>query len=182
VVNLQQIQVAFLLGSHISSLHSAKVHIRLPVTTHSLTPGHHGSFCHPFEVPAALWSPWQWLFGDSHCPRLLQQRPSAAKKLKEKKNEFAFPLILLRRRCCWCLVVQSCLTLATSWTVACQAPLSTALPRQEYWSGLPFPSYIYIHIYLLCTGPIAHVFSKYHSGGKRLRRYLRFFHNNLKPF
>ena len=111
-----------------------------------------------------------------------QQRPSAAKKLKEKKNEFAFPLILLRRRCCCCLVVQSCLTLATSWTVACQAPLSTVFPRQEYWSGLPFPSYIYIHIYLLCTGPIAHVFSKYHSEGKRLRRYLRFFHNNLKPF
>ena len=28
----------------------------------------------------------------------------------------------------------------TSWTVAHQAPLSTGLPRQEYWSGLPFPS------------------------------------------
>ena len=26
------------------------------------------------------------------------------------------------------------------WTVACQAPLSMAFPRQEYWSGLPFPS------------------------------------------
>ena len=24
--------------------------------------------------------------------------------------------------------------------VACQAPLSMRLPRQEYWSGLPFPS------------------------------------------
>ena len=29
---------------------------------------------------------------------------------------------------------------ATPWTVACQAPLSMGLPRQEYWSGLPFPS------------------------------------------
>ena len=28
---------------------------------------------------------------------------------------------------------------ATLWTVACQAPLSTGFPRQEYWSGLPFP-------------------------------------------
>jgi len=28
----------------------------------------------------------------------------------------------------------------TPWTVAHQAPLSTAFPRQEYWSGLPFPS------------------------------------------
>ena len=26
------------------------------------------------------------------------------------------------------------------WTVGCQAPLSMAFPRQEYWSGLLFPS------------------------------------------
>ena len=24
--------------------------------------------------------------------------------------------------------------------IACQAPLSMGFPRQEYWSGLPFPS------------------------------------------
>ena len=29
---------------------------------------------------------------------------------------------------------------ATSWTVARQAPLSTGFPKQEYWSGLSFPS------------------------------------------
>ena len=29
---------------------------------------------------------------------------------------------------------------ATLWTVACQAPLSTGFSRQEYWSGLSFPS------------------------------------------
>ena len=28
----------------------------------------------------------------------------------------------------------------TPWTVAHEAPLSTGFPRQEYWSGLPFPS------------------------------------------
>jgi len=28
----------------------------------------------------------------------------------------------------------------TPWTVACQAPLFMAFPRQEYWNGLPFPS------------------------------------------
>ena len=28
----------------------------------------------------------------------------------------------------------------TSWTVACQAPLSMGFSRQEYWTGLPFPS------------------------------------------
>ena len=29
---------------------------------------------------------------------------------------------------------------ATLWTVAYQAPLFTGFSRQEYWSGLPFPS------------------------------------------
>ena len=29
---------------------------------------------------------------------------------------------------------------ATPWTVACQAPLALGFPRQEYWSGLPFPT------------------------------------------
>jgi len=28
----------------------------------------------------------------------------------------------------------------TPWTVACQVPLSMGFPRQEYWSGLSFPS------------------------------------------
>ena len=53
----------------------------------------------------------------------------------------------------------------TPWAVARQAPLSTGLPRQEYWSGLSFPfpgdlldprvtrealsSWIYRHIYPL---------------------------------
>ena len=38
------------------------------------------------------------------------------------------------------LVAKSCPTLETPWTVTHQAPLSMGLPRQEYWSGLPFPS------------------------------------------
>ena len=29
---------------------------------------------------------------------------------------------------------------ATPWTVPCQAPPSVEFSRQEYWSGLPFPS------------------------------------------
>ena len=38
------------------------------------------------------------------------------------------------------LVTKLCPTLATPWTVAHQAPLSMGFSRQEYWSGLPFPS------------------------------------------
>ena len=37
------------------------------------------------------------------------------------------------------LAAESCLTLVTPGTAACQAPLSVGFPRQEYWSRLPFP-------------------------------------------
>ena len=38
------------------------------------------------------------------------------------------------------LVANSCPTCVTPWTIACQAPLSTGVSRQEYWRGLLFPS------------------------------------------
>ena len=48
---------------------------------------------------------------------------------------------------CVCVCVQmftcaqSCLTLCKSMDyITCQAPLSIEFSRQEYWSGLPFPS------------------------------------------
>ena len=39
-----------------------------------------------------------------------------------------------------CLVTQSCPTLCNPWTIAHQATLSMGFSKQEYWSGLPFPS------------------------------------------
>ena len=41
---------------------------------------------------------------------------------------------------CVVLAAQSCPDSAIPWTVAGQAPLSMEFSRQEYWSGLPFPS------------------------------------------
>ena len=38
------------------------------------------------------------------------------------------------------LVTNSCLTLANKWTTDCWGPLSLGFSRQQYWSGLPFPS------------------------------------------
>ena len=38
------------------------------------------------------------------------------------------------------LVTQSCPTICNPRTVARQAPLDMEFSRQEYWSGLPFPS------------------------------------------
>ena len=52
---------------------------------------------------------------------------------------------------CVCQLLSRDLLFAIPWTVACQSPLSMELSRQEYWSGLPFPSpYLNIvKIYLL---------------------------------
>ena len=38
------------------------------------------------------------------------------------------------------VVTKLCPTLATPWAVACQASVTMGFSRQEYWSGLPFPS------------------------------------------
>ena len=46
---------------------------------------------------------------------------------------------------------------ATRWTVVCQAPVSMEFSRQEYWSGLPFPS---ISIGLWCEQEINLYFIK----------------------
>ena len=53
---------------------------------------------------------------------------------KNKSFKFIFTYLFFS------LVTKSCLTLATPWTVACQAPVSMGFSRQEYWSGLPFSS------------------------------------------
>ena len=49
------------------------------------------------------------------------------------------------------LVAKSWPTLVTPWTVAHQAPLSMGFSRQEYWSGLPFPSPLACNFHFLCV-------------------------------
>ena len=39
-----------------------------------------------------------------------------------------------------CYLLSPVRLFGTPWTAAHQAPLSMIFPRQEYWSGLPFPS------------------------------------------
>ena len=60
------------------------------------------------------------------------------------------------------LVAKSCPTLVTPWTIACQAPLFLGFSRQEYWSGLPFPSPSQLlTLWLLCL--ITPLFSSFPS-------------------
>ena len=71
---------------------------------------------------------------------------SYATQLREKKCQQVKRLTLCVCVCvCVCggsgggLVAKLCLTLASPWTVAHQAPLSKGFPRQEYWNQLSFP-------------------------------------------
>ena len=49
-------------------------------------------------------------------------------------------LIHMNFLCLCCVCSKSNLLFATPRTVACQATLSIEFSRQQYWSGLPFPS------------------------------------------
>ena len=61
---------------------------------------------------------------------------------ERKRDTTLYPMLILPLSSLlsiYCgLVARSCLTLATPWTVARQAPLSIGFPRQEYWSGSPW--------------------------------------------
>ena len=60
--------------------------------------------------------------------------------LQQKVLGLYKPSLNIPENCGGGLVTKSCLTLATPWTVASQAPLSMGFSRQGYWSGLQFPS------------------------------------------
>ena len=64
------------------------------------------------------------------------------KKIKStlSQRHFTFVKHLPYNVCGGGLVVKSCSSLVTPWTVAHQDPLSVGFPRQDYWSVLPFPS------------------------------------------
>ena len=42
--------------------------------------------------------------------------------------------------CVYAQLLSNIQLFVTPWTVAHRAPLSMGFPRQEYWSGLPFPT------------------------------------------
>ena len=64
--------------------------------------------------------------GKGHRASMSSVGTSPAQHLKKRKKKV--------------LVTQSCLTLCDPWTGAHQVPLFMGFSRQEYWSGLPFPS------------------------------------------
>ena len=89
--------------------------------------------------------PWQWK------PGILTTRPPENslrpgiivfvifKSLLQIHNE-VFRGDLISETCFEVKLLSRVRFFATSWTVAYQAPPSMGFSRQEYWSGLPFPS------------------------------------------
>ena len=86
--------------------------VKLLSTLASLNPGKTEGTPHLFGLQVSVWDFLQYF---------------------QEIHRFCFVLFL---SCC--LVAEFCLTLFE--IVAHQAPLSMPFPRQEYWSGLPFPS------------------------------------------
>ena len=74
------------------------------------------------------------LIHDLTCNRVNKISKISIKKLSEELR----PRSMSKLACM--LSLQSHLTLATLWTVACQAPLSMMISKQEYWRELSFPS------------------------------------------
>ena len=78
---------------------------------------------------------WEWFPVQQRAGERREEwsEPRKGSRGSEKTDPAPQALLLLS-------VIQSCPTLCDPWTVACQAPLSMGFPRQQYWSGLPFPS------------------------------------------
>ena len=86
------------------------------------------------SVRFLIWGYW------SQSPEDIQGGPYSPGETLFKHTQSKHLKSLEQGRHCCCLVVQSCPTLVTPWTEACQAPLSMGFPKQECWSRLPFPS------------------------------------------
>ena len=71
---------------------------------------------------------------------LTHKKGSNRKRRQILKRHKTYRKQIVKCKCVSVLVAKSCPTLATPWTVVCKAPQSMGFSRQEYWSGLPFPS------------------------------------------
>ena len=72
-------------------------------------------------------------------------QPSTSKSFSSSPSETLYPWntncrLYFKNFCVCAQFLSHVQFFATPWTVAHQAPLSIGFPRQEYWTGLPFPS------------------------------------------
>ena len=88
------------------------------------------------------WELWVKLYlgqNDYHGPEDSPTDSSGVPVLK-RKGERAVLYMILEKEVKWVKSFSLVWLFATPWTVACQVPPSMGFSKQEYWSGLPFPS------------------------------------------
>ena len=93
------------------------------------------------------WLTWLWRLS---CPKIYRVSEQAENprelmvlfQLKANRLKIQEELISqFKSMCVGELSCFSCVQLfAAPWTIVCQGPLSMEFSKQEYWSGLPFPS------------------------------------------
>ena len=109
---------------------------------------------HLYILPHLTLAIHPYLMGAAATAKSLQSCPTLCDPVDSSPPGSAIPGILQARTLEWVAIsfssawkwkvkvkLLNCVRLfATPWTVAHQAPLSMGFSRQEYWSGLPFPS------------------------------------------
>ena len=80
----------------------------------------------------------------SAAAKSLQSCPTPCDPIDSSPPSYSVSRILQTRILEWVAIsfsMHACLrSCATLWTAAHQAPLTMGFSRQEYWSGLPYPS------------------------------------------
>ena len=78
---------------------------------------------------SGLWNYSVWYCNSGYMTLCMCQNPD------HTESDFNINYAYMRAKLLHCVWL-----FATLWTAACQAPLSMWFSRQEYWSGVPFPS------------------------------------------
>ena len=103
---------------------------------------HHRYTCVPHPEPSSLLPPRTILLGSPSALHLVLCLwvCSTVSWVIVYGNLNRICVLLLCENCIVCQLLGHVWLFVTPWTGTPQAPLSMGFPRQEYWSGLPFPS------------------------------------------
>ena len=83
---------------------------------------------------------WNWVLGDKHGTMMILRLLLLLRRVCVRAHARARVCVGGARMSSRALLLSQVQIFAAPWTVAHQAPLSVGFSRQEYWSGLPFPT------------------------------------------
>ena len=89
----------------------------------------------PADWPTSKFSLWEFYFTQTKIEIIVHDVIEAQTVWRQGLGKKTLVVVVVLS-----LLVISRVWLVTLWTVVCQALVSMGFSRQEYWSGLPFPS------------------------------------------